>query len=66
MQEISPREIEVAKLIDRGMTYDEIGKELGISPRTAKAITDRLRLKINVQKKRHIPGVLKELGVLDK
>lgn len=64
MQQLTPRELQIARLIADGLTYDEIGEALGCSGRTAKVHTDRIRLKLGIAKKRHIPRVLKELGIL--
>lgn len=64
MNLLTPRELEIARLIADGLTYEEMGIRLGISARTVKAHTDRIRVKLGVSKKRHIPGVLRDLGVL--
>ena len=61
---VTPKELEVGKLIQQGYTYEEIADAMGISPRTAKSYTDRLKLKLNVEKKRHIPAALKEKGLI--
>lgn len=63
MQKLTPRELSVIRLIERGFTYDEMGRELGISPRTVKAVTDRIRLKIGASKKRNIPDIVRRLGI---
>lgn len=61
---LTPRELEIARLIADGLTYEEMGNRLGISPRTVKAHTDKIRIKLGVSKKRHIPSVLRRLGIL--
>jgi DNA-binding CsgD family transcriptional regulator len=61
---LTPRQIQIVKLIDKGMTYDEMGAALGVSPRTVKAHTDTIRIKLNVKKKRHIPQALRDTGVM--
>lgn len=48
---MTPREIEVLWLVGEGYTLDEIGVELGISSRTAKEYSDRLRAKWDVKRK---------------
>lgn len=64
MNGLTPRELQVARLIrDRNATYDEIGELLGISPRTAKAHTDKIRAKLGVSKKRHIAKMMRDLGI---
>lgn len=65
MHEITPRMLEIARLIADGQTYEEMGHSLGISPRTVKSHTDRMRLILGVKKKRHIPKVMRDLGLLE-
>jgi DNA-binding NarL/FixJ family response regulator len=48
VEELSPRELDVLRLIARGMENAEIAEELGISPRTAK---------------NHVSSILAKLGV---
>ena len=43
------------ELIAQGMSNDEVGVALGISPRTAKAHCDTLRQKLGVPRRRQIP-----------
>jgi len=52
---ITPRQKQVIQLIAAGRSNEEVGKELGISPRTAKAHCDTLRLKLGVARRRQIP-----------
>jgi DNA-binding CsgD family transcriptional regulator len=52
---ITPRQKQVVRLIAQGRSNEEVGRELGISPRTAKAHCDTLRLKLGVPKRRQIP-----------
>ena len=52
---ITTRQREVIELIAQGLSNEEIGTELGISPRTAKAHADALRQKLGVPKRRQIP-----------
>ena len=52
---ITERQREVVELIAAGLSNDEIGKRLGISPRTAKAHCDVLRQKLGVSRRRQIP-----------
>lgn len=53
--DITPRQREVVALIAAGCSNDEVGARLGISPRTAKAHCDALRLKLGVRRRRQIP-----------
>jgi ATP/maltotriose-dependent transcriptional regulator MalT len=52
---ITKRQREVVELIAAGMSNDEVGEQLGISPRTAKAHSDVLRQKLGVSRRRQIP-----------
>ncbi len=52
---ITPRQREVIQLIAEGLSNDELGLALGISPRTAKAHCDVLRQKLGVNRRRQIP-----------
>jgi DNA-binding CsgD family transcriptional regulator len=50
------RQLQVIELIAAGCSNDEIGRRLGLSPRTAKAHSDALRRKLGVAKRRQIPA----------
>src|SRR3954469_20458507 len=52
---ITPRQREVIELIAQGLSNEEVGHVLGISPRTAKAHCDVLRQKLGVNRRRQIP-----------
>lgn len=65
MRKLEPGQLELARLIEEGLTYDEMADRLGISSSTVKKHTDRLRWALGVEKKRHIPKVLRDLGLLD-
>ena len=52
---ITERQREVVELIAAGLSNDEVGVRLGISPRTAKAHCDVLRQKLGVPRRRQIP-----------
>ena len=52
---ITKRQREVVELIAAGLSNDEVGERLGISPRTAKAHSDVLRQKLGVNRRRQIP-----------
>ncbi len=52
---ITDRQREVVELIAAGLSNDEVGERLGISPRTAKAHSDVLRQKLGVSRRRQIP-----------
>jgi LuxR family maltose regulon positive regulatory protein len=55
------RQVEVVRLIAFGCSNDEVGKRLGISPRTAKAHADTLRQKLGVPRRRQIPAAYRVL-----
>jgi DNA-binding CsgD family transcriptional regulator len=50
------RQREVVRLIAEGSSNGEIADRLGISPRTAKAHSDTLRMKLGVPRRRQIPA----------
>jgi len=52
---VTARQRQVIELIAQGLSNDEVGVELGISPRTAKAHCDALRQKLGVPRRRQIP-----------
>jgi ATP/maltotriose-dependent transcriptional regulator MalT len=52
---LTKRQREVVELIAAGLSNEEVGERLGISPRTAKAHSDVLRQKLGVARRRHIP-----------
>jgi len=58
---ITDRQREVVELIAAGLSNDEVGERLGISPRTAKAHCDVLRQKLGVSRRRHIPAAYRLL-----
>jgi LuxR family maltose regulon positive regulatory protein len=55
------RQQQVIRLIALGCSNAEIAERLGISPRTAKAHSDVLRVKLGVTRRRHIPAAFREL-----
>ena len=58
---LTERQRQVARGVERGLTNDEIGAELGISPRTVKAHCDALRQKLGVAKRRLIAPAFRDL-----
>jgi|TARA_R110000824_G_scaffold31783_1_gene103084 DNA-binding CsgD family transcriptional regulator len=51
---LTPREIEVVKLIVEGMRYKEIAVELGLSYETVKTYVGRIRKKLGVSSKTEV------------
>jgi DNA-binding NarL/FixJ family response regulator len=58
---LTDRQRQVAEGIAEGLTNDEIGDALGISPRTVKAHVDAIKLKLGVRRRRLIPPTLRDL-----
>jgi DNA-binding CsgD family transcriptional regulator len=58
---ITERQRQVVELIARGCSNEEVGRKLGISPRTAKAHCDALRQKLGVPRRRQIPAAFRAL-----
>jgi len=53
--QFTTRQVEIVELLAAGLSNDELGERLGISPRTAKAHCDTLRAKLGVNRRRQIP-----------
>lgn len=64
MQKFTANQLALIKLIDQGLTYEEMGNRLGVSPRTVKYQTERIRWILGVEKKRQIPKVARDLGLI--
>ena len=58
---ITERQRQVVELIAAGYSNEEVGRRLGISPRTAKAHADALRRKLGVARRRQIPAAYRAL-----
>jgi DNA-binding CsgD family transcriptional regulator len=56
---LTERQLQVVGLIALGCSNEEVGRRLGISPRTAKAHCDALRLKLGVPRRRQIPAAFR-------
>jgi ATP/maltotriose-dependent transcriptional regulator MalT len=52
---ITERQRQVVELVAAGLSNQEIGEQLQISPRTVKAHCDVLRQKLGVSRRRQIP-----------
>lgn len=55
------RQLEIIQLIALGKSNLEIAEQIGISPRTAKAHADTLRMKLRVTRRRYIPAAFRQL-----
>jgi DNA-binding CsgD family transcriptional regulator len=62
---ITRRQQQIVELIAAGYSNEEVGLELGISPRTAKAHSDILRRKLGVPRRRQIPSAYRIQTGLD-
>jgi DNA-binding CsgD family transcriptional regulator len=58
---ITDRQRQVVALIAEGCSNEEVAQRLEISPRTAKAHSDALRLKLGVPRRRQIPAAYRML-----
>src|SRR5881227_334633 len=58
---ITDRQRQVIELIAEGCSNEEVGRRLGISPRTAKAHSDVLRQKLGCTRRRQIPSAYRSL-----
>src|SRR5207237_9808401 len=58
---ITDRQRQVVVLIAEGCSNEEVGRRLGISPRTAKAHSDALRQKLGVSRRWQIPAAYRLL-----
>lgn len=54
------RQRQVVRLIAAGCSNLEVAQRLGVSPRTAKAHSDVLRVKLGVSRRRHIPAAYRQ------
>jgi DNA-binding CsgD family transcriptional regulator len=59
-ERFTERQRQVVHLIARGCSNVEIADRLGISPRTAKAHSDTLRMKLGVARRRQIPAAYRD------
>ncbi len=58
---LTRRQEQVVRLLALGYTVAEIGAVLGITPRTARAHVDALRMKLGVGRQRHICRAYREM-----
>ena len=62
---LTPRELDVLRLIAEGRTNPEIGKALYMSPKTASVHVSRILSKLDVKTRTEAAGVAHRLGLLD-
>jgi DNA-binding CsgD family transcriptional regulator len=58
---LTERQREIVRLIAAGCSNEELGRRLGISPRTAKHHCDVIRNKLGVTRRRYIPAAYRQL-----
>lgn len=64
MHKFTQDELALGRYVADGLTYGEIAQRLKVSESTVKARIANLRAVLGVQKKRQIPQVMRELGLL--
>jgi DNA-binding CsgD family transcriptional regulator/tetratricopeptide (TPR) repeat protein len=62
---LTPRELDVLRLVAQGRTNPEIGKALYMSPKTASVHVSRILSKLDVKTRTEAAGVAHRLGLLD-
>lgn len=60
--ELSDRQLQAAQLLAQGKSLSQIGKEMNVSPRTARMHLDAVRWKLHIRTRREIPLTLHRLG----
>lgn len=58
---LTPRELEIAELIDRGLSNKEIARSLGVQPSTVKNHVHNILCKLNVQRRGEAAARLRSL-----
>lgn len=64
MNEPTERQLEIARLIDSGMSIPEAAAHLGVHPNTVKNAMLYLRKKLGVERTRHVGPALRERGLI--
>jgi len=62
---LTPRELDVLRLIAEGRTNPEIGKALYMSPKTASVHVSRILSKLDVKTRTEAAGIAYRLGLID-
>ena len=62
---LSSRQREVLCLLSHGKTAEEIGADLGISPRTVRVHIDALKRKLGARRSRELPAAFRSLTGCD-
>ncbi len=64
-KDLTPREIQIAKLIADGLKNKEIGEILFLSPKTVQSYLKRIFVKMNVQSRSAVAIKAIKLGIID-
>jgi DNA-binding NarL/FixJ family response regulator len=64
LDQLSERETEVMKLVARGLTNSEIGRQLFLSEATVKTYVSRVRTKLDLRDRVHVAVVAYETGLV--
>ena len=62
---LTPRQIEVVRLIGRGLTSHEIADELGVRPKTIENYKQRVFVRLGVQNQAHAVARCARMGLMD-
>jgi DNA-binding NarL/FixJ family response regulator len=62
---LTPRQIEVVRLIGQGLTSQEIAGELGVRPKTVENYKQRVFLRLGVQNQAHAVARCARMGLMD-
>jgi DNA-binding NarL/FixJ family response regulator len=62
---LTPRQLEVVRLIGRGLTSHEIADELGVRPKTVENYKQRVFVRLGVQNQAHAVARCARLGLMD-
>jgi DNA-binding NarL/FixJ family response regulator len=62
---LTPRQLEVVRLIGRGLTSQEIADELGVRPKTVENYKQRVFVRLGVQNQAHAVARCARMGLMD-
>ncbi|MET9232398.1 response regulator transcription factor [Lentzea sp. NPDC003310] len=61
---LSPREVEVARLLSAGMENGEVAAELGLSERTVKSVVHTITRRLNLRNRAHVVAHAMRFGLI--
>jgi DNA-binding NarL/FixJ family response regulator len=62
---LTPRQLDVVRLIGRGLTSQEIAEELGVRPKTIENYKQRVFVRLGVQNQAHAVARCARMGLMD-